>query len=66
MSTTVAAIAEGSGIAVHTLYFAFGTKANILTKITRDWMAESGTAQTATNTLASPDPADRLRLFARM
>ncbi len=65
-ATTIKAISEAADIPVPTIYSAFGSKAKILAKVTDLWMVESRTADLARASLAEPDPAQQLRLFAEL
>ena len=65
-ATTIAAIAEEADIPAPTIYSAFGSKAKILEKITRIWMTDAQTVSIAEASLAEPDPAEQLRMFAEL
>ena len=65
-ATTIAAIAEEADIPAPTIYSAFGSKAKILEKITRIWMTDARTVSIAEASLAEPDPAQQLRMFAEL
>ena len=65
-ATTIAAIADAADIPAPTIYSAFGSKAKILEKITRIWMTEAQTVSIAEASLAEPDPAEQLRMFAEL
>ena len=65
-ATTIAAIAEEADIPAPTIYSAFGSKAKILEKITRIWMTDAQTVSIAEASLAEPDPAQQLRMFAEL
>jgi AcrR family transcriptional regulator len=64
LGTTISAIAAEADIPSPTIYSAFGTKAKILTEITRMWIAETETQQQHEAALAQPDPVERLRMAA--
>ena len=65
-ATTIAAIAEEADIPAPTIYSAFGSKAKILEKITQIWMTDAQTGSIAEASLAEPDPAQQLRMFAEL
>ena len=65
-ATTIAAIADEADIPAPTIYSAFGSKAKILEKITRIWMTDAQTVSIAEASLAEPDPAQQLRMFAEL
>jgi AcrR family transcriptional regulator len=65
-ATTIAAIADEADIPAPTIYSAFGSKAKILEKITRIWMTDAQTVSIAEASLAEPDPAEQLRMFAEL
>jgi AcrR family transcriptional regulator len=60
-STSIDAIAEEAGVAVRTVYSAFGTKREILSRICEDWLARARARETAEEVLAEPDPRRRVR-----
>ncbi|MFI0480405.1 TetR/AcrR family transcriptional regulator [Actinomadura sp. 9N215] len=60
-STSIQAIAAEAGVAVRTVYSAFGTKREILSLLCERWLEQAGAAERAQEVLAEPDPARRLR-----
>jgi AcrR family transcriptional regulator len=60
-STSMEAIAAEAGVAVRTVYSAFGAKREILSHICERWLERAGARERATDVLADPDPAHRLR-----
>ena len=60
-STSMEAIAGGAGVAVRTVYSAFGTKREILSLICERWLEQAHARERAQEVLAEPDPALRLR-----
>jgi AcrR family transcriptional regulator len=60
-STSMEAIAAEAGVAVRTVYSAFGAKREILSLICERWLAEAGARELAATVLAEPDPRNRLR-----
>ena len=66
LATTITAIADAADIPAPTIYSAFGSKGRILEKITHDWMDEARTVSIARASLAEPDPAQQLRMFAEL
>ena len=65
-STTISAISEEADIPVQTIYSAFGSKANILARITDAWMIDARTVSIARASLREPDPAKRLVMLAEL
>ena len=65
-STTISAISEEADIPVQTIYSAFGSKANILARITDAWMINARTVSIARASLREPDPAKRLVMLAEL
>jgi AcrR family transcriptional regulator len=65
VSTTVEAIAGRAGVAVPTVYGAFGSKTGILAEIRRLWLQEAGVLPLVAEALAEPDYDRRLELAAR-
>lgn len=55
------AIAAAAGVAVRTVYSAFGTKREILSLICQRWLERADARGRAEKVLAEPDPAVRLR-----
>jgi AcrR family transcriptional regulator len=66
VATTIAAIAEAADIPVPTIYSAFGGKAKILRAIAWDVAATLDIDAGHDEAIAQPDPADGLRLAARI
>jgi AcrR family transcriptional regulator len=64
--TTMASIAAAAGVAVRTVYAAFGTKQAILAAICDAWLADAEVFPLLTQALAEPDAARRLALVARL
>ncbi len=64
-STSIAAIAAEAGVAVRTVYSAFGAKREILSLICERWLEQAGARERAAEVLAEPDPVARLRGAAR-
>jgi AcrR family transcriptional regulator len=60
-STSIQAIAAEAGVAVRTVYSAFGTKREILSLICERWLEQAGAGERAEEVLAEPDPVRRLR-----
>jgi AcrR family transcriptional regulator len=60
-STSIEAIAADAGVAVRTVYSAFGTKREILSLICEQWLERARARERAGEVLAEPDPARRLR-----
>ncbi len=65
-STTISAISEEADIPAPTIYSAFGSKANILARITDTWMIDARTTRIARASLREPDPARRLVMLAEL
>ena len=63
-STSIEAIAAEAGVAVRTVYSAFGTKREILSLICEQWLERARARERAGEVLAEPDPARRLRAAA--
>ncbi|MEJ7651669.1 MAG: TetR/AcrR family transcriptional regulator [Nakamurella sp.] len=59
-STSIEAIAGAAGVAVRTIYAAFGTKREILSRICENWLRDAGARERAEAVLADPDPESRL------
>lgn len=66
VTTTIAAIAEAADIPAPTIYSAFGTKAKILQAIAWGVTATLDIDASHHEAAAQPDPADGLRLAARI
>jgi AcrR family transcriptional regulator len=60
-ATSIEAIATEAGVAVRTVYSAFGTKREILSLICELWLEDARARERALEVLAEPDPARRLR-----
>jgi AcrR family transcriptional regulator len=60
-STSIDAIAAEAGVAVRTVYSAFGVKREILSLICERWLEQAGAGERAGEVLAEPDPGRRLR-----
>ncbi len=60
-ATSMEAIAREAGIAVSTVYAAFGAKREILSRICERWLEQAGARELAGRVLTEPDPARRLR-----
>ena len=60
-STSIEAIAAEAGVAVRTVYAAFGAKREILSLICERWLEQANAQELAGQVLAEPDPARRLR-----
>jgi len=63
-STSMEAIAAESGVAVRTVYSAFGAKREILSVICEMWLERARARERVAEVLAEPDPARRLRAAA--
>lgn len=66
VATTIAAIAEAADIPAPTIYSAFGSKAKILRSIAWGVTATLDIDASHEEAVAQPDPADGLRLAARI
>ena len=60
-ATSIQAIAAEAGVAVRTVYSAFGAKREILSFICERWLERARARERAGDVLAEPDPARRLR-----
>ncbi len=60
-ATSMESIAEQAGVAVRTVYSAFGAKREILSLICERWLADAGAGEGAAAVLAEPDPKRRLQ-----
>jgi AcrR family transcriptional regulator len=60
-ATSMETIAREAGVAVRTVYSAFGSKREILSLICERWLEQAGARTLAGQVLAEPDPARRLR-----
>ena len=60
-STSMDAIAERAGVAVRTVYSAFGAKREILSLICEQWLDRARARERVGEVLAEPDPGRRLR-----
>ncbi len=63
-ATSIDAIAAAAGVAVRTVYSAFGTKREILSFICEQWLERARARERAGEVLAEPDPVRRLRAAA--
>ena len=63
-STSIQAIAAEAGVAVRTVYSAFGSKREILSLICERWLEQGHARERATEVFAEPDPVRRLRAAA--
>ena len=63
-ATTIPAIAAAAGVAVPTIYWAFGSKRAIVGEIRAAWLAEAGTATRLREVLAVEEAGARLEAFA--
>jgi AcrR family transcriptional regulator len=63
-STSMEAIAAEAGVAVRTVYAAFGAKREILSLICERWLERAEARERAGAVLAEPDPRSRLRAAA--
>jgi AcrR family transcriptional regulator len=59
-ATSIDAIATEAGVAVRTVYAAFGTKREILSHICGAWLERAGAREGAERVLAEPDAVTRL------
>jgi AcrR family transcriptional regulator len=59
-ATSIETIAAEAGVAVRTVYAAFGAKREILSLICEQWLEHAGARELAAVVLAEPDPARRL------
>lgn len=62
--TTVTDIAARAHVAPQTVYWAFGSKARLVTEIRDAWLADAGTSERLREVLAQIDPSRRLDAFA--
>jgi AcrR family transcriptional regulator len=65
VTTTIEAIAEAAGVAVPTIYGAFGSKRAILDEIRRLWIEEAEVRPLVAEAMAEPDLRRRLELAAK-
>ncbi len=63
-ATTIPAIAAAAGVAVPTIYWAFGSKRAIVGEIRAAWLAEAGTARRLREVLAVEEAGARLEAYA--
>ena len=63
-TTSIEAIAAAAGVAVRTVYSAFGTKREILSLICERWLEQARAQELAGEVFAEPDPFRRLRAAA--
>lgn len=64
--TTITAISEAAGVPPQTIYSAFGTKVQILARVTQGWMRETNTRDLAEAYFEEQDAGRRLCLFAAL
>lgn len=64
-STSIEAIAAEAGVGVRTVYSAFGSKREILSRICERWLEDAKAQERAAAVLAEPDPVRRLQAAAR-
>ena len=64
-ATTIPAIAEAAGVAVPTIYWAFGSKRAIVGEIREAWLAQAQTGARMREVLATDEPGARLEAYAR-
>lgn len=64
--TSIEAVAEVAGVAVRTVYAAFGTKKAILAAICDEWLAASGVFPLIQQAMQEADAARRLALIAQL
>ncbi len=64
--TSIVAVADAAGVAVRTVYAAFGTKQAILAAICDAWLVEADVFALIGRARMEPDSAQRIRLIARM
>jgi AcrR family transcriptional regulator len=60
-ATSMQAIADEAGVAVRTVYSAFGAKREILSLICEMWLEQAGARERAEEVFAEQDPARRLK-----
>jgi AcrR family transcriptional regulator len=60
-ATSIEAIAAEAGVAVRTVYSAFGAKRELLSLICEQWLERARARERAGEVLTEPDPARRLR-----
>ncbi len=60
-ATSIETIADEAGVAVRTVYAAFGAKREILSLICERWLEEAGARELAGQVLGEADPVRRLR-----
>jgi AcrR family transcriptional regulator len=63
-ATSIDSIAREAGVAVRTVYSAFGTKREILSRICEDWLSRARARETAGDVLAEADPRRRVHAAA--
>jgi AcrR family transcriptional regulator len=64
--TSIASVAAAAGVAVRTVYAAFGAKQAILAAICDEWLADAEVFPLLAQALAEPDVAQRMALVARL
>ena len=63
-ATTISEIAAAAGVAVPTIYWAFGSKRAIVSEIRQAWLEAAGTAARLREVLAIDEPGARLEAYA--
>ena len=63
-ATSIDAIAAEAGVAVRTVYTTFGAKREILSAICEKWLEQARARELAAETMAVPDPRDRVHAAA--
>ena len=63
-ATTIPAIAAEAGVAVPTIYWAFGSKRAIVTEIRDAWLVSAQTAERLGEVFATDEPGARLDAYA--
>jgi AcrR family transcriptional regulator len=65
-ATSIEQVAREAGVAVRTVYAAFGGKKQILAAICDGWLAESGVQEVGAQVMREPDARRRLALIAHL
>lgn len=63
-STSIESIAAEAGVGVRTVYAAYGSKREILSRICERWLEQARAQERAADVLAEPDPVRRLHAAA--
>jgi AcrR family transcriptional regulator len=63
-ATTIADIAAAAGVAVPTIYWAFGSKRGLVTEIRQAWFEAANTTSRFAEVLAVEEPGARLEAYA--